>query len=105
MSPSSADTKPLIMTPQQALQQYFGFSGFLDGQEEVISGNNRPSCQSFRKSLAVSMRPHSQYAIARLKSDAVSVNTPMRIRRFGAVSPDSGPGFREDCSEGELAGR
>jgi len=28
--------KPLLMTPQQALQQYFGFSGFLDGQEEVI---------------------------------------------------------------------
>jgi ATP-dependent DNA helicase RecQ len=25
------------MTPHQALQQYFGFSGFLDGQEEVIS--------------------------------------------------------------------
>ncbi|MCF7733983.1 MAG: ATP-dependent DNA helicase [Akkermansiaceae bacterium] len=24
------------MTPQQAMQQYFGFSGFLDGQEEVV---------------------------------------------------------------------
>ena len=30
-------TKPLIMTPHAALKQYFGFSGFLDGQEEVIS--------------------------------------------------------------------
>jgi ATP-dependent DNA helicase RecQ len=28
--------KPLVMTPHQALKQYFGFSGFLDGQEEVI---------------------------------------------------------------------
>ena len=25
------------MTPHQALEQYFGFGGFLDGQEEVIS--------------------------------------------------------------------
>jgi ATP-dependent DNA helicase RecQ len=30
-------TKPLLMTPHAALKQYFGFSGFLDGQEEVIS--------------------------------------------------------------------
>ncbi len=31
------ETKPLILTPHAALQRYFGFSGFLDGQEEVIS--------------------------------------------------------------------
>ncbi len=37
MSAPSANTKPLIMTPHAALKQYFGFSGFLDGQEEVIS--------------------------------------------------------------------
>ncbi len=37
MSDSTAVTKPLFMTPHQALKQYFGFSGFLDGQEEVIS--------------------------------------------------------------------
>ena len=30
-------TKPLVMTPHQALQRHFGFSGFLDGQEEVIT--------------------------------------------------------------------
>lgn len=30
-------TKPLIKTPHAALKQYFGFGGFLDGQEEVIS--------------------------------------------------------------------
>jgi ATP-dependent DNA helicase RecQ len=30
-------SKPLVMTPHAALKQYFGFSGFLDGQEEVIS--------------------------------------------------------------------
>jgi ATP-dependent DNA helicase RecQ len=35
--PTAATTKPLVMTPHQALQQYFGFSGFLDGQEEVIA--------------------------------------------------------------------
>ncbi|MEI6656591.1 MAG: RecQ family ATP-dependent DNA helicase [Verrucomicrobiota bacterium] len=35
--PQSTDPKPLVMTPHAALQQYFGFSGFLDGQEEVIS--------------------------------------------------------------------
>ncbi len=33
----STDSKLLVMTPHAALQQYFGFSGFLDGQEEVIS--------------------------------------------------------------------
>ncbi len=37
MPGSPALTKPLLMTPHQALKQYFGFSGFLDGQEEVIS--------------------------------------------------------------------
>jgi ATP-dependent DNA helicase RecQ len=29
--------KPLLMTPHDALKKYFGYSGFLDGQEEVIS--------------------------------------------------------------------
>ena len=37
MSPARSHSKPLIMTPHQALQRYFGFSGFLEGQEEVIS--------------------------------------------------------------------
>jgi ATP-dependent DNA helicase RecQ len=37
MSLLPADPKPLVMTPHAALQHYFGFSGFLDGQEEVIS--------------------------------------------------------------------
>jgi ATP-dependent DNA helicase RecQ len=37
MSSPPAGTKPLVMTPHQALQQYFGFSGFLEGQEEVVS--------------------------------------------------------------------
>ncbi len=37
MSTSQPATKPLLMTPHQALKQYFGFTGFLDGQEEVIS--------------------------------------------------------------------
>ncbi len=37
MSHASASTKPLLMTPHAALKQYFGFTGFLDGQEEVIS--------------------------------------------------------------------
>jgi ATP-dependent DNA helicase RecQ len=32
-----AESKPLLMTPHQALQRYFGFSAFLDGQEAVIS--------------------------------------------------------------------
>lgn len=31
-----ASTKPMVMTPHQALKRYFGFSGFLDGQQEVI---------------------------------------------------------------------
>ncbi|MEX1114923.1 MAG: ATP-dependent DNA helicase RecQ [Akkermansiaceae bacterium] len=31
-----AHSKPLVMTPHQALKQYFGFNGFLEGQEEVI---------------------------------------------------------------------
>ncbi len=37
MSPARSESKPLIMTPHQALHRYFGFSGFLEGQEEVIS--------------------------------------------------------------------
>jgi len=37
LPPFPADPKLLVMTPHAALQQYFGFSGFLDGQEEVIS--------------------------------------------------------------------
>lgn len=36
MSPARSESKPLIMTPHQALKRYFGFSGFLEGQEEVI---------------------------------------------------------------------
>lgn len=36
MSPARPISKALIMSPQEALKQYFGFSGFLDGQEEVI---------------------------------------------------------------------
>jgi ATP-dependent DNA helicase RecQ len=36
MSEAEIPSKPLIMTPHQALNQYFGFTGFLDGQEEVI---------------------------------------------------------------------
>ena len=34
---SDFETKSLLMSPHAALQKYFGFSGFLDGQEEVIS--------------------------------------------------------------------
>lgn len=34
---SVPETKSLLMKPEAALQKYFGFSGFLDGQEEVIS--------------------------------------------------------------------
>ena len=30
------EPKALLMTPHQALKEYFGFSGFLEGQEEVI---------------------------------------------------------------------
>jgi ATP-dependent DNA helicase RecQ len=37
MSPARSDSKTLIMTPHQALKRYFGFNGFLEGQEEVIS--------------------------------------------------------------------
>lgn len=37
MSVLPAESKPLVMTPHAALQRYFGFAGFLDGQEEVIS--------------------------------------------------------------------
>ena len=36
MTPPPAEPKPLLMTPQEALRRHFGFSGFLDGQEEVI---------------------------------------------------------------------
>ncbi|HVJ47337.1 MAG TPA: RecQ family ATP-dependent DNA helicase, partial [Luteolibacter sp.] len=34
---ASTGSKPLLMTPHQALKKYFGFSGFLEGQEEVVS--------------------------------------------------------------------
>ncbi|MCB1134604.1 MAG: DEAD/DEAH box helicase, partial [Verrucomicrobiae bacterium] len=37
MSRVSAEPKKLVRTPHQALEEHFGFSGFLDGQEEVIS--------------------------------------------------------------------
>ena len=37
MSPARSESKPLIMTPHEALKRYFGFSGFLEGQEEVVS--------------------------------------------------------------------
>jgi ATP-dependent DNA helicase RecQ len=37
MSTFPAEPKPLVMTPHQALKHYFGFSGFLEGQEEVIA--------------------------------------------------------------------
>ncbi len=36
MSVSPPESKPLIMTPHEALKRHFGFDGFLDGQEEVI---------------------------------------------------------------------
>ena len=36
MSTARPDSKPLVMTPHQALERYFGFTGFLEGQEEVI---------------------------------------------------------------------
>jgi ATP-dependent DNA helicase RecQ len=36
MSSSRPVSKPLVMTPHEALEKHFGFSGFLDGQEEVI---------------------------------------------------------------------
>lgn len=37
MSPARPDSKPLIMTPHEALERHFGFTSFLDGQEEVIT--------------------------------------------------------------------
>jgi ATP-dependent DNA helicase RecQ len=37
MSVPDPITKALVMTPRAALHRYFGFGGFLDGQEEVIS--------------------------------------------------------------------
>lgn len=37
MPPARPGTKPLVMTPHEALKRYFGFSGFLEGQEEVIA--------------------------------------------------------------------
>ncbi len=37
MSAARPAAKPLVMTPHEALQRYFGFSGFLEGQEEVIT--------------------------------------------------------------------
>ncbi len=36
MSDPASVTKALLMTPHQALKEYFGYTGFLDGQEEVI---------------------------------------------------------------------
>ena len=36
MSPARPGTKPLVMTPHEALKRYFGFPGFVEGQEEVI---------------------------------------------------------------------
>ncbi len=36
-TPSLPATKPLVMTPSVALKRHFGFSGFLDGQEEVLA--------------------------------------------------------------------
>lgn len=36
MSPAPSTPKSLLMTPHEALKRHFGFSGFLDGQEEVI---------------------------------------------------------------------
>lgn len=35
--PSDTAAPPLILSPKEALQQHFGYSSFLDGQEEVIS--------------------------------------------------------------------
>ena len=37
MSLARPASKALIMTPHEALKRYFGFSGFLEGQEEVIT--------------------------------------------------------------------
>ncbi|MEO5916968.1 MAG: ATP-dependent DNA helicase RecQ [Luteolibacter sp.] len=36
MSSARSGSKTLVMTPHAALERYFGFTGFLDGQEEVI---------------------------------------------------------------------
>jgi ATP-dependent DNA helicase RecQ len=33
----SATSRPTILSPQEALQRYFGFDAFLDGQEEVMN--------------------------------------------------------------------
>ena len=33
----SATPRPTILSPQEALQRYFGFNAFLDGQEEVMN--------------------------------------------------------------------
>ena len=37
MPQTPKQSKPLISTPHAALEKHFGFTGFLDGQEEVIS--------------------------------------------------------------------
>ena len=37
MSAVPPHSKSLVMTPHEALQRHFGFSGFLEGQEEVIT--------------------------------------------------------------------
>lgn len=37
MSVPPNTTKPLLMTPHEALKRHFGYSSFLDGQEEVIT--------------------------------------------------------------------
>ncbi len=37
MSVSRPSPKPLLHTPAEALRKYFGFDGFLNGQEEVIA--------------------------------------------------------------------
>ena len=36
MSEFPPESKALLLTPHQALKEHFGFSGFLEGQEEVI---------------------------------------------------------------------
>ncbi len=33
----SATSRPIILSPHEALQRYFGFNAFLDGQEEVMN--------------------------------------------------------------------
>ncbi len=37
METTPTGTKPILRTPQEALEAYFGFGGFLEGQEQVIS--------------------------------------------------------------------